>query len=299
MRLLSRCGLLLVSAWMLLPQHVHAQELDCRVSVNYQQVTGTGFEFLNELGLEIQSYLNERSWTRDRYLDQERIDCTFQVFIQEAISLTNFRARLIVAARRPIYGTTQFTTVVQFSDEDWEFTYAQGTPIVFDPERYDPLASVLDFYAYILLGYDYDTFSQFGGSPHFAQARQVANLAQAQGAQGWDAIGNDQSRLKLVTQLQDPSLIALRQAYATYHLEGLDRFVSDTDAARATVLAMLQDLRELYDTVSRQYVIDLFFIAKYQELPGIFQDSDLRNEAYEILTAVDAAHLSEYNRLVE
>ena len=289
------CVLLAVAAWS--PQ-AHAQFF-CRVTLNYRQLSGSGFTFLDELGPLIQQYYNRNTWTDDRFQPEELIDCAMQVIFQEAITLTSFRAQIILTSRRPIYGTTQNTSVLQINDDSWEFNFSQGTPLVFETERFDALTSVLDFYAYIMLGYDYDTFSELGGEEHFQKARRILELAQARGGLGWEALGSERSRAELITEILDPRFEPLRRAYFTYHFDGLDHFVSETDAARRTVLNVLTILQTLDQDLQRQYTIDLFFSTKFQELTAIFQQSSLSGQAYNILTQVDPSHLTTYNELVQ
>ena len=287
------CGLFLLAA-----PRVHAQELDCTVEVDIQQLSGTGFTFLNDLRLEIQRYMNQHTWTEHRFEKEERIQCSMQLIFEEALTLTSFRARLIVTSVRPIYGTTQNTRVFQVQDGQWQFEYAQGQPLVFEIERYEALTSVLDFYAYMMIGYDFDTFSELGGAPYFQKARRIAELAQVQNATGWNQIGDDRNRSALITQVLDPRLVPLRKAYFTYHYGGLDHFVTDTQAARQAVLGVLESLQTLYEDVSRQYVIDIFFGTKYEELSALFKESPLSSQAYGLLSQVDPSHLSTYNQLV-
>ena len=288
-------GLLLWSAG---SPRADAQELACRVDVDYTQLAGNDFDFLQDLEQQISEYLNEHAWTEDRFEDVERIDCSVQMFVLEAPTLTSFRARLVLASRRPIYGTAVSSTVLQVSDTDFEFGYARGTPLVHDPERYDPLASVLDFYALIILGYDYDTFSPLGGTPYFERARRIANIAQSQNAAGWSQLGGDRGRANLVSQLLDPRFQPLRRAYSSYYLSGLDRFVRQPDASRQTIFATLQELETLYDELSRQYALDLFFSANAKELADLFDQSQLSSQAYDLLSAVDPSNLTLYNQLV-
>lgn len=301
LRLTGRAGMLLALAAALLlaaPRNADAREFNCSVTVDYSTLTGSDFGFLGELEQRIEEYVNQRSWTEDRYQPNERIECTIQVTVEEALSLTNFRARLIIASRRPIYNTTQHTTVVQFNDDDWQFSYAQGQPLVFNLEQYDPLVSIIDFYVYVMLGYDYDTFSELGGTEYFETARRIAERAQSQSAPGWSSIGTDRSRGNLITQILDPRLRPLRRAYFEYHFAGLDRFVGETDAARSAILDVLVQLDELFDEVSRQYAIDLFFSAKYTELASVFDGWQRSSEAYDYLTSLDPSHTSAYESLV-
>lgn len=280
------------------PSTGRANELACDVSVDYSNLSGSDYTFLDELELRVEEYLNEEAWTEDRFQDFERINCSFQIFFQEALSLTDFRVQVVVASRRPIYATTQQTPVVRFSDENWRFSYAKGQPLVHDLQSYDALASVLDFYAYILLGYDYDTFSRLGGTPYFEQARRVADLAQSTGATGWSPVGG-QGRNTLIQELLDPRFRPLREAYFDYHFGALDRFVEQTEGARQQVLTVLQSLRALEEETSRQYVMDVFYSAKYQELAAIFEGSSLNSQAYALLSELDPSHLSAYKKLAQ
>lgn len=293
---LSIIGVIL-GLW-LSPTITLAQEFNCRVSVNIQQLSGSEFTFLRELEEKMSIYINERSFTEDRYEEHERIDCIIQIIFEESVSLTSFSARMVLSTARPIYGTPSVSTVLQLSDESWQFNYAQGTPLVFDLERFEALTSVLDFYVYVMLGYDYDTFSELGGSAHFERARRIAELAETRGAVGWSDLGSDRGRSALVDQILDPRFKPLREAYYKYHFGGLDVFVSETDLARQNALDALQGLKDLYDEISREYVLDIFFTAKAEELAAIFEGSPLSSEAYDLLSQIDPANLSKYDKLV-
>ena len=295
---LSAIALILGVAGVVCPRVAHAQELDCSVSVDYSQLSGSDYSFLDDLEQGLREYLNEHVWTDDDFRDVERIDCSFEVLFQEAISLTEFRARVVVATLRPIHGSTQSTPVIRLSDTQWRFQYARNTPLVHDLNTFNPLTSLIDYYAYLILGYDYDTFSEKGGTPHFQQAREIADRARSAGGSGWSQLGGSPNRSELITQLLDPRFDRLRTVYYRYHFGGLDRFVQETETARTNVLDVLADLQDLYRDVSRTHALDMFFAAKYQELAALFEQAPSRAQAYAILSDIDPAHLSEYNRLV-
>lgn len=279
-------------------QTVDAREFRCSVAVNYRQLQGSGFSFLDDLSDLVEEYINKNNWTDDSFEVEEYIECSMQIIIQEALTLTSFRARLVLTSTRPIYGTTAKTTVLQINDDDWEFSFSQGTPLVFETERYDALTSVLDFYAYIMLGYDYDTFSEYGGEQWFQKAKRIQEIAASKNAIGWSNLTRGR-RPELATQLTEVRLRPLRQAYFKYHYEGLDHFTKDTDAARRVVLNVLGTMQELYDNLARQFVFDVFFSTKYKELVAIFERSDMTTEAYALLAEVDPSHLSTYTEMVQ
>ncbi|MFB6248919.1 MAG: DUF4835 family protein [Salinibacter sp.] len=299
-RSLLRLGTVLVLVLVLAgPRVTAAQELSCQVQLDRSQLSGSEFSFLDDLERRIREYMNTQNWTDDRFLAHERIACSLQIVILEAISLSEFRARLIVTSRRPIHGTRQSTVVTRINDAQWRFEYGRGTSLQFDPEQYNALTSVLDFYAYVILGYDYDTFSPLGGTPHFQTARRIANRAKGSGDPGWSAISSQRNRRQLIDDLLSQRHQPLRRAYYQYHLNGLDRFVKAPEKARSVVLDVVKTLQTLNQNLSNSYPLDLFFSTKYQELTAIFADGELQSRAYNLLTQVDPSHSSEYDRLVQ
>jgi len=290
---------LLLAATLTGPGDTAAQELSCQVQIDRSQLSGSEFSFLDDLERRIREYMNTQTWTDDRFLPHERIACSLQIILLESISLSEFRARMVVTSRRPIHGTSQSTIVTRINDSEWQFEYGRGTSLQFDLEQYNPLTSVLDFYAYVLLGYDYDTFSELGGTPHFETARRVATRAENSGDPGWSSVSSQRNRRQLIDDLLSQRHQALRRVYYRYHLQGLDRFVKDPEKARAVILEVVETLQKLDQNFSNSYPLNLFFSTKYQELTAVFSEGDLQNRAYNLLTQIDPSHSSEYNRLVE
>lgn len=282
-----------------MPRASTAQEFNCTVTIDHTQLEGSTFEFLNQLGPLMEEYINRNVWTEDRFEPEERIECTISVQFLEAMTLTRFRTNVIIASKRPIYGTVQTSNLLRIIDEGWTFSYAEGTPIIYDKDRFDELATLLDYYANILLAYDYDSFTEFGGTPFLEAARKLADRGKNEGALGWTTLGGDRSRSVIVLEMLDPTFRKLRETYYRYHIEGLDRFVTDTDNARLNVLSVLQELQQLAESRARSYTIDLFFSAKSQELAAIFRDSNERTTVYDLLAELDTAHLSDYSVLVK
>jgi hypothetical protein len=277
------------------------QELDCRVQIDDSQISGaeSEFDFLDDLERKVQEYLNTRSWTDQRFLRHERISCSMQIVILESISISEFRARLIVTTRRPIYGTSQSTVVTRINDPEWRFEFSRGSSLNYDLDRYDPLTSVLDFYAYLILGYDYDTFSELGGTPYFEQARTVADQAEGSGDPGWSSVSTRQNRVELLSDLLGQRHEPLRRVYYRYHRKGLDRFVRETEEARQTMLEVLRSLQTLSRRISRSFALSIFFSTKSEELTAIFSGSDMASQAHNLLVQMDPSHSSEYSTLVE
>jgi hypothetical protein len=278
-----------------------AQELFCDVRINRAQLQGNEYAFLDDLEVEVARYLNTRTWTDDVYDNRERIDCAFEVTLTEAPSLSSFAGEVVVRSSRPIYGTGQPTQVLLLRDDAWAFTYTRGQALLYDPNRFDPLTSLLDYYAHVILGYDYDTFAELGGTPHFEEARRIADLGRTRGTSvGWGGdLGEDRSRYALVQELLDPDFEPLRRAYFDYHYGVLDHFTVDPEAAWDRALGVLEQLHALYlEFNRRRYATDVFYAAKYEELTDLLVEAPARNQAYAFLSEMDQAHIGTYDDLV-
>ena len=281
---------------------VRAQELNCVVNLNRSALQGNEFEFLDDLRRDVRDYLNDRTWTEDVFENRERVNCSFQITIlsNPGQSLSNFSAELVVRASRPIYGTGQRTQTLLIGDRTWNFGYTRGQNLIYDPNTFDDLASVLDFYAMLILGYDYDSFSEMGGTPFFEQARLTAELGRARSASGWTSdVGDDRSRYTLISEILDPAFAPLRRANFAYHYTVLDHFVQDPEAAWEDAVATFTALNEMYQQFNRgRYATDVFFATKFEEIAELMVDAPNRNEAYELLSEMDAAHQATYDALV-
>ena len=80
---------------------------------------------------------------------------------------------------------------------------------------------MLAFYAYLILGIDYDSFSELGGTPYFQSALTVVNNAQQSNRPGWQSLGgNNRNRYWIVENYNNPQMTDLRKAVYSYHRLG-------------------------------------------------------------------------------
>ena len=277
-----------------------AQELSCRVQLDYSQISSTDTSALDELEDRIEAYLNRRSWTPHRVADDERIGCSMQIIIQNEPSTGEYEARLVVSSRRPIFGTAQSTPVLRLNDPEWNFSYSRGESLVHNLNRYDPLTSVLDFYAFLILGMDFDTFGERGGTAYLEQSRAIAERARSDpSSTGWESFGSNRNRADFIDALLDGQHSELRDVMFQYHYSVLDRFIQDPESARAEAMDVLSELERLEERAGSTYLLDHFFSSKFEELAALFQGSSERQQARRMLTQLDPSHSSTYNNALE
>lgn len=279
---------------------IRAQEFNCEVTLNDRQISDTSYDYVSELVPELESYINENRWTDDQFEEYEKIRCRVRIVLTSVDDQYNFSAEVVFSSHRPIYNTAQESATVIISDNNWTFDYSRNKNLVFDELRFDPLTSFIDYYMYVLLGFDYDSFSELGGSPYFNRAQEILELAQTANHPGWArTIGSQRNRYGLIQDLTNPGYEELRSAIYQYHRLGLDQFTIDEESARAQMLDALRRIRQNRQNTSRDFLFDLFFDTKYLEIVAAFMDasSQVRFEAYNVLTAADPGHSSEYERL--
>lgn len=282
------------------PNLAMAQEFNCEISINTEQLEGTSFDYINEIIPQLQNYINEFSWTDTEFREEERIECKIQLIFTSANSDFVFSAEAIFQAQRPVFNTMAKTTTILLSDDTWQFTYREGQNLIHDELQFEPLTGFIDFYMNIILGYDFDSFSEHGGDPYFQRALNILNLAQASSAVGWTrATNNRRNRNVLVTDLNSNNYDALRSAYYRYHRLGLDQFVTKPDEARTEILEALKTIRDAKRRSTNNYLYDLFFDTKAREIAAVFTEAEteIRLEAYNVLRETDQGHLTQYESL--
>ncbi|MBC6425159.1 MAG: DUF4835 family protein [Ekhidna sp.] len=282
--------------------HLEAQELNCRVIVNAQQVQTTERAIFTEMETDFAQFLNTTKWTSDTFEPEEVINCNILITVSDMPGVGIFSASVQVLTSRPVYGSAYETVVLNFADRDWQFEYVQSQPLQFNKNVFtNNITSLLAYYAYMILGFDYDSFSELGGTPHFENAFQVVNNAQQSGYPGWEQFNSIRNRYWLVENVQDPQLEAMRKAFYEYHLKGLDIIREDHIQAEKNILSALAAIQRANRTRPRSILMISFMDAKADEMIQLFSESSLptRRQAYNFLNNLDPSRSDEYKVLIE
>jgi hypothetical protein len=276
-----------------------AQEFNARVSLNKSQIQNVSLDYLDDLVPLIEGYLNNHNWTEQRYEENERIKMNIQIILSTE-SNNNFDASLVITVERPIYNTLQQTPLIVISDNALRFNFNRNRSLIHDTYQFDDIASILDYYAYIVLGYDADSFSELGGTDFFRQAQSILDIASSTGATGWTSgTGSRRNRYYLINSLVSSQLESYRRAIYRYHRLGLDTFTMNPRTSRQNIMQSLRLIQESLRQTTDDYLFDLFFSTKSRELTSVFIDGEAteRLDAYMLLSELDSSRLTEYERL--
>lgn len=277
-----------------------AQDLNARVSVVAPKVQTTNKRVFQSLETAMKDFINGRKWINDAVLPSERLDCTFILNIVAWDGGSNFSGELQVQSSRPVFNSSYTTTLLSVNDKDFDFTYNEGQTIDYSDQSFlNNLSSVMAFYAYMIAGFDYDSFSRYGGSAYFALAQQVVINAQTSSYKGWKAFDGNVNRYWLSENLNNKVYAPLRGIMYDYHRNGLDRMADNAANGRRAINALLPVLAQTDRTRLGAMFPLIFFSAKSDELVSIFSNADPQDrlQAMNTLVAADPANGIKYQAL--
>ena len=286
-------------AWVVVSTTGRAQELNCTVTVIAPQISNVDVSRFDALEDGIREFMNGRRWTNDNFEFEERIECTLQLTVNESIGSTVFKGSMQVQSSRPVFNSDYNTPVLLVNDGDIQFEWLDNSTILFNPGQHrDNLSSLLAYYAYMILGMDYDTFSLEGGTPHFLQAQAIVANAQNAGERGWKASQGKQNRYWLVENHLSQTFRPVRICLYNYHRKGLDVLFQDVEGGRLTIAESLIDMRSTNRIRPGSYNIQVFFLSKSDEIINIFSpapDAE-RGRLLPILKQLDPGNIQSYDQ---
>jgi Domain of unknown function (DUF4835) len=284
------------------------QELQARINVIASKVsTQIDKKIFLTMQTQLTNFMNTRKWTTDAFQVSEKIQCSFLITIEEDKGGNVFRARLTVQAARPVYNTSYDSPIVNFLDDNFVFKYIEYQPVEFNENRVqgnDPLVAnitaVLAFYANLIIGLDYNSFSLRGGSPYFQKAWNIVNNApEGRDISGWKSFESLRNRYWLAENLNSNRFGLIHDAIYAYYRTGLDIFYENEEAGRTGMLNCLNFINTINTENPSSMILQFFFQGKGTELVKVFSKAapDQKTRAREILTKVDITNAGLYKDL--
>lgn len=278
----------------------YSQEVKAYVRINSDQIEGTNKEIYDELSNSLTEFINSRKWTDATFTEEERIECNFVITIDN-VAGESYTAQLQVQANRPVFNSGYNSTLFNFLDPNFTFTYTQFQRLEFDENLYESnLLSTMAFYVNIILGLHFDSFSRYGGSKYFEKAELIAALAQSSDDAGWKAFDSDRNRYALISNYIDERLKRLRDVNYEYHRFGLDEMVNSVEKGRTVIFGLLPYLQEMNRSFPYSIGLQLFVEAKINELLDMFKPatSKERKEVYDILSSILPTQSTKFQELL-
>lgn len=272
----------------LLAASAAAQELNCRVEVNSDKITGTNKSVFTTLQEAITSYMNDTKFTAAQYSPIEKIECTLFFTIKEYDG-DKMTGDIQVQATRPAYSASYTTNLINFRDSKVEFTYSEGEPLTFNETNMESqLTAILNFYAYMIIAIDTDSFAPRGGEAAWDRVKTIVQQAQSSGETGWRAFDDNKNRAAVLGAYTDPSTQQLRDMVYKYHREGIDQMSVSPDKGRAAITESLETLKNIYNVAPMSVGLSMFRDSKLDELVNVYTkgSQEERDRVVEILSSL-------------
>ncbi|MCD6355287.1 MAG: DUF4835 family protein [Prolixibacteraceae bacterium] len=279
-----------------------SQELRCNVTVSSQKIKGANQNLFRTMQSDLYEFMNNRKWTENVFTYDEKIRCNILIRLDEQISADEFKGSVQVQLTRPVFNSSYETTVLNIKDNNFRARYVEFQPLEFnETSNRDNLTNIMAFYAYVILGFDYDTFSPEGGTPFFEKALAIVNNSQNAREKGWKSFESERNRYWLIENILNKSYSDFRSCMYKYHRQGLDLMSEKPEEGRANIAESLRDIQKVFRKRPSLYILQMFFDAKTDELVNIFSKSfpDERNRVMAILNEVDPSNGSKYAKIKE
>ena len=265
-----------------------AQELLCTVEVNTDQVNGTYKQVFETLQQAITEHMNTTVFTNTQIAANEKIECRLFFTVKEYTDDV-VKGDLQIQSMRPVYNSSYTTTLINFRDTKVEFTYREGEPLVYSLNNMESqLTAILNFYAFLVIAVDFDSFSPKGGEPYFERLKQIVQMAQSSGETGWKAFEDTKNRSAVLASFTDAPASVIRDAMYQYHRQGLDLMSTSVDKGRASVTESLDAIAKIYSAAPMSVALSMFKDAKLDELVNIYSKAPQREReaVYKLLEPI-------------
>ncbi len=304
MNLIKNIGILFIA--ICLSYSATAQDFSTQVTINTPKIQTADPKIFKNLKTAIEEFMNTRDWIEDNFEPQERIELNIVITLEEELSITSFKGQMTIQASRPIYNSGYNSILFQNLDKEFEFSYGEYERLDFSENTFTSnLTSTLAFYAYVILGMDYDSFSEMGGSEHLQKAQNILNAVPRGSAAGWTPDNGviNRSRYWVIENLLNPRMQEMRRSMYQYYMLGLDRVAQEdqTEKGLASILKALEVVQAANQSNPGSMWVQLFADAKREEVINLFQVADFntKRKVYNIMVKLDGTHANDYRVLLK
>ena len=282
-----------------------SQELNCKVDVMSDAkvvLSSTDKEIIEQMKQAMNDFMNNTKWTKDKFTTEERINCVLQFQITSIPSPGVFTGTIQVQCSRPVFNSSYNTTLLNLADQDVTIPFERNTVLLYTPNQFrDNLTSVLAYYAYLVLGMDYDSFSLKGGSSYFVEAQQIVTNAQSSGFPGW--MSNETSkknRYWIIDNVQQQLFEPLRECNYEYHRKGLDKLYENKEEAKKVMFTALEKLSKISSSRPSSINVTNFVQSKSLEIKNLYFDAPQqeKTDMVNLLKKLDPVNASKYQEIL-
>ena len=278
---------------------VTGQELNCTVEVNSDQINGTNKSVFETLKEAITEYMNTTKFSNAQLSANERLECRLFLTVKDYTDNV-ITGDLQVQLTRPVYNSSYTTTLLNLKDTKIDFAYQEGEPLTFSENTMESqLTAILNFYAYLFMAVDFDSFSRRGGEPFYERLKQIVQMGQSSGEQGWKAFEDPKNRSGILAAYTDQSTSMIRDMIYEYHRTGLDEMSVSVDKGRQHITETLDNLEKVYKANPMSVALNIFHDSKLDEVVNIYSEAPAteRTRIYNLMEGIFPTHTKQLEEI--
>ena len=280
-----------------------SQEVLCNVRViPDKEIQISDRQKLQTLQKSVREFVNNRKWTNEVFIEEERIEFNISFNILSKVSTDRYAGTLQIQYSRPVFNSSYYSPILNYLDDEIEFDYIETQPLDYNENTHESnLSAILSYYTYIIIGLDYSTFSPNADNIYLQKAKKIVENAQSAPEGGWKAFESNKNRYWLAEELLDAKYSSFHDVLYNYHRQGLDIMNEDNEKGRAYVTESIESMRKIKQLNPTAFILQLFFNSKADEISNIYSNAyqDEKNRVYKLLTELDPSNLNKYNKIKE
>jgi hypothetical protein len=247
--------IIVVSVFFIIPSY--SQVIKASVNIDFKHLPTEEHRILNELNDAIEEYYNGYAWTDDEY--EFDIDININIIVETARKKSDEK---IYSAQFQIKSTSGES----FYDKEWEFPYQIGYVLEHNKVQFDPISHLLDFYAYLVLAGELDTYGVSLGTPNYDHAADIANRAlSSKYSRGWSKRADE---LQKITHIY---LKPLRETKPDFFKAEYLFQEGNQAEAKKYALRVLDAIEQVVKLRPNNKYLNNFFDAHYNTFVQIFR----------------------------
>jgi hypothetical protein len=286
----------------------YGQDFDMTVQLNTDNLNTEAKDRVKDMKQQLEDYFNKNKFYDNALFNENnksgadayKIKAQIQITFNAAIGTDSYDAKVLIVSQRIIDKSDKktnpkYSVLFKYIDERFTFAYNRALQFTKNDVRFDSFLSFFDYYAYLMLGYDQDSFfpkdHPKNRSVYFQKAIDICNKPiLPDNRNGWTETGGGSkpSRLVMMQELMNSRFDEYRNAFYEYHYMGLDS-LGLTRNAYAYILNAVEKISNLKKKEMKAFNIDLFFENKAQEIADSFLNYGDRG-VYDRLIQLDGAH---------
>ncbi len=278
-----------------------SQEVLCNVRViPDKEIQISDRQKLQTLQKTVREFVNNRKWTNEVFTEDERIEFNLSFNVLGKVSTDRYEGTLQIQYSRPVFNSSYYSPILNYLDAEIEFDYIESQPLEYNENTHESnLSAILAYYTYIIIGLDYSTFGNNGGSVYLQKAKKIVENAQSAPEGGWKAFESNKNRYWLAEELIDAKYSAFHDVLYNYHRQGLDIMNEDNEKGRGYVTESIESMRKIKQLNPTAFILQLFFNSKADEIANIYSNAyqDEKNSIYKLLTSLDPSNINKYGKI--